>query len=119
MLNRMHFVGFSSGAVLACIYGWFGPSGCGTMLGTTPLFLAWGILAKLFGGVFADQHTWMLKAVAAVAHGVVLGSLCWLLDSVVRKFVSDQVAVRLTCLLVLITVYACLLFLAWPLRECP
>jgi hypothetical protein len=104
---------------LGCIYGWFGPAGCGTVLGTIPVLLVWSFVEKLFGGVFADQNTWLPRALAALAHGLLLGFLCWLLDVVVRKFVSDKGAVRLALLPVLITIYACLLFLAWPLQDCP
>jgi hypothetical protein len=119
MLNYRHFVGFSSGVALGCIYGWFGPSGCGTVLGTTPILLAWLVVAKLFGSFLADRHTWLAIALAALAQGLLLGFLCWLLDIVVRKFVSDRTVVRLALLPVLVTIYASFLFFVWPLQDCP
>lgn len=73
MLNRKYFVGFSSGMALGCIYGWFGPSGCGTVLGTIPILLAWAVVGKLFGDIFADRHTWLARALAALAQGLSVG----------------------------------------------
>ena len=52
MLNRTSLAGFLGGVILATTYSTF-VGGCGTALGTIPLLLAWNIVAKSFGGMFA------------------------------------------------------------------
>jgi phosphoglycerol transferase MdoB-like AlkP superfamily enzyme len=119
MLKRIWLAGFSTGVALGCAYGWAGPSGCGTALGTIPLLFAWLVVAKLLGSIFADQHHWPPIVIAAFAHGLFLAFLCWVADLAIRRFVSDEATVRLTGFALLVTLFAGLLFFAWPLEDCP
>jgi hypothetical protein len=119
MLNRIWLAGFSSGLVLGWIYGWAGPSGCGTALGTMPILFAWLVVAKVLGSTFADQHKWPPIAIAAFAHGLLLCFLCWVIDRVIRRFVADEATVRLLGFAFLVTLYAGVLFFVWPLQDCP
>jgi hypothetical protein len=111
--------GVSTGVALGCAYGWAGPSGCGTALGTIPLLFAWLVVAKLLGSIFADQHHWPPIVIAAFANGLFLAFLCWVADLAIRRFVSDEATVRLTGFALLVTLFAGLLFFAWPLEDCP
>jgi hypothetical protein len=119
MLNRIHFVGFSVGVVLGWTYGWAGPSGCGTALGTIPILFAWSVVAKVLGSAFADQHKWPPIAIAAFAHGLLLCSLCVVIDRAIRRFVANEATVRLLGFALLVTLYAGVLFFVWPLQDCP
>jgi hypothetical protein len=119
MLKHIHLVGFLSGVVLGCAYGWAGPSGCGTALGTMPILFAWLVVAKVLGDIFADQHTWLERAIAAFAHGLLLCFLCWVIDRVIRRFVAEEATVRLLGFACLVTLYAGVLFFVWPLQDCP
>jgi hypothetical protein len=69
--------------------------------------------------IFADQHHWPPIVIAAFAHGLFLAFLCWVADLAIRRFVSDEATVRLNGLALLVTLYAGLLFFAWPLEDCP
>ena len=104
---------------MGCAYGWADPSGCGTALGTIPILLAGSFVAKLFGGVFADQHKWPPIAIAAFGHALFLGFLSWLIDLVIGRFVKNEGKVRLIGFALLVALYAGLLFFAWPLEDCP
>jgi hypothetical protein len=90
-----------------------------TRLGTIPILFAWLVVAKLLGSIFADQHHWPPIVIAAFAHGLFLAFLCWVADLAIRRFVSDEATVRLNGLALLVTLYAGLLFFAWPLEDCP
>ncbi len=117
MLNRTSLAGFLSGVILASTYSSF-VGGCGTALGTIPLLLAWSIVAKLFGGTFADRHTWLSTAIAALAHGLFLFFLSSIIVLAIHRFPTKGVRVRFA-MLALLAFYGFLLFFAWPLRECP
>jgi hypothetical protein len=117
MLNRTSLAGFLGGVVLACTYSSF-VGGCGTALGTIPLLLAWSIVAKLFGGLFADQHTWLSTLIAALAHGLFLFFLGFVIVLAIHRLPNKAVRVRFA-LLALLIFYGFLLFFAWPLRDCP
>ena len=64
MLLRTSLVGFLVGVVLACAYDAF-VGGCGTALGTIPLFLIGNIVEELFGTVFADHNPWLSTGITA------------------------------------------------------
>ena len=117
MLNRTSLAGFLGGAALAYAYSTF-VGGCGTALGTIPLLLAWSIVAKLFGGMFADRHTWLSTVIAALAHGLFLFFLSSVIVLAIHRFPAKAVRVRFA-ILALLAFYGFLLFFAWPLRECP
>ena len=116
MLNRLPLVGSIGGMALAFAYDRI-VTGCGTFLGTGTELFAWSIVAKLFGGMFADRKgTWLVVLIAVLGHGLVLFLLSWAID---RKFVNKTMRVRISMLAILLALYACSLFLALPLSECP
>ncbi len=119
MLNRrLYLVGFIGGIALAFAYSQL-VRGCGTFLGTGTELFAWSIVAKLFGGMFADRNTWLVLLIAVLAHGLVLLLLSWAFDSATIKFRSKAMRVRFSMLAILLALYGCLLFFALPLSECP
>jgi len=119
MLNRIHFLGFLSGIVLGWTYGWAGPSGCGTVLGTIPILFAWSVVAKVLGRAFADQHKWPPIIIAAFGHGLLLLFFCVVIDRAIRRLVADEATVRHLGFAFIVTLYAGVLFLVWPLQDCP
>src|SRR5260370_37175799 len=76
-------------------------------------------VAWKLGSIFADQHHWPPIVIAAFAHGLFLAFLCWVADLAIRRFVSDEATVRRTGFALLVTLFAGLLFFAWPLEDCP
>jgi hypothetical protein len=117
MLLRTSLVGFLVGVVLACAYDAF-VGGCGTALGTIPLFLIGNIVEELFGTVFADHNPWLSTGITAFAHGLFLFLLSFIIILAIRKFPNKGVRVGFA-MVVLLTFYAFLLFFAFPLRVCP
>ena len=107
MLNRTSLAGFLGGVVMACTYSSV-VGGCGTALGTIPLLLAWDIVAKLFGDMFADQHTWLSTVIAALAHGLFLFFLSSVIILAIHRFPNKGVRVRIA-MLAMLTLYGFLL----------
>jgi len=114
---RTSVAGFLVGVVLAWTYDAF-VGGCGTALGTIPLLLAWSIVARFFGPMFADHNPWLSTGIAAFAHGLFLFLLSFVIVLAIRRFPNKGVRVGFA-MAVLLTFYAFLLFFAFPLRECP
>jgi hypothetical protein len=114
---RTSLAGFLVGVVLAFTYSTF-VGGCGTALGTIPLLLASSIVESLFGSMFADRNLWLSTGITAVAHGLFLFLLSFMIVLAIRRFPNKGVRVGFA-MVVLLAFYAFLLFFAFPLRVCP
>ena len=83
-------------------------------MGFVPISFAWSINHRFFG----RTSFWLVILMAACVHGLLLLFLSWLMDMAIRRLVKGTMVVRFAGLAILVSAYGCVLFFAWPLRDC-
>jgi hypothetical protein len=91
---------------------------CGTFLQTVPRLLSWNAVSKIGGQEVANRYAFLAFGISAIIHG----SLCLLVaaffTSIATKYGLSAKRVQPAILVLVLVIFAALLFVAWPLRDC-
>jgi hypothetical protein len=91
---------------------------CGTLLQTMPRVLSWNAVARVAGDEFANHHMFLVFALATLTHGVLCIAGMSLLWFIGRKILPNPKRLHLAVLVTMLVLYAFVLLLAWPLKDC-
>jgi hypothetical protein len=119
MSLRMLIPPFFAGVMISLLSMVISVYPCGAFLQTAPRLLSWTAISRLSSDEFANSHIFLAFGLSALFHGILCLAGVWLLDFIARRAGVNPQRAKPAVLMIVPVVYAMLVFLAWPVKDCP